>query len=113
MSAEMERCIQRCTECHNICLQTIAYCLRMGGKHASPEHIGLMMDCAAICETSAKFMLHGSHFHNRTCAVCAEVCEACAAECEQMAGGDRAMQMCAEICRACAQTCHEMASVAV
>lgn len=109
-SADMERCIQRCTECRNVCLQTIAHCLRLGGKHASPEHIGLLMDCAAICETSSRFMLNQSPFHKKTCSVCAEVCTACADDCEKMAGGDRVMQMCADTCRSCAESCAHMAA---
>jgi hypothetical protein len=108
MTAEMERCIQHCIECASVCEQTITHCLMLGGKHASAEHIGLLMDCAQICETSAKFLQHQSHFHTRTCDVCSEVCDACGKSCEEMAGGDRTMLMCAEICRKCAQSCHAM-----
>lgn len=107
-STEMRRCIDNCEDCHGICLETAMYCLRMGGPHAAPDHIRLLLDCAAACRTSADFMLRGSEFHGRVCAVCADVCERCAADCERF-GGDEQMKACAEVCRRCAQSCREMA----
>ena len=111
MSAEMQRCIEACTRCHGVCLETITHCLEMGGKHAEPAHIRLLLDCADICQTSADYMLRGSDLHGRTCAVCAEVCERCAQSCERM-GDDAQMQACAEVCRSCAESCREMAAMA-
>lgn len=111
-TAEMDRCIQNCTDCASTCEETILHCLSLGGKHSSPEHIGLLMDCALICATSAKFMLHRSAFHHRTCEVCADVCQACAEDCERLAGSDRRMQICAEVCRKCSESCREMAGAA-
>ena len=111
MTAELERCIQHCMDCVNICEQTITHCLMMGGKHAAAEHITLMMDCAEVCNSAAKLMLHGSHFHQRMCEVCADICEACAKDCERLAGGDRSMLTCAETCRTCAESCRHMVSV--
>jgi len=83
----------------------------MGGQHAEPQHIGLLLDCAEICQTSANFMLRGSDRHMRTCAVCAEVCEQCAQDCERM-GDDAQMRACAEVCRRCADSCRRMATMA-
>jgi hypothetical protein len=85
----------------------------LGGEHADAHHIGLMMDCAEMCRTAARFMMHLSHYHQRTCEVCAELCEACAKDCERIANGDRTMLICAETCRKCAQSCHAMAGAAV
>lgn len=83
----------------------------MGGKHADPRHIHLLQDCAQICQTSADFMLRASPLRGRTCAVCAEVGESCAKECEQFAD-DEVMQQCAAVCRSCAASCREMAAMA-
>ena len=109
-SREMQECIDNCLNCHAICVQTAAHCLEMGGKHAAPEHIRLLQDCAQICATSADFMLRGSDLHRRTCGVCAEACRACAEDCERMAGNDELMRRCAEICRKCADSCERMAA---
>ena len=112
LSAEMQQCIQNCLDCHAICVTTMTHCLQMGGKHAEPQHIKLLMDCAEICQTSANFMLRNSNFHSLTCGVCAEICERCAEDCERMADGDSQMLACATMCRQCAGTCHEMSQAA-
>lgn len=110
-SAEMAQCIDNCSRCHAICIETINHCLKKGGKHAAPDHIRLLQDCAQICATSADFMLRDSNLHSRTCGVCAEVCERCAEACERMADDDM-MRECAEACRKCAESCREMSRAA-
>lgn len=108
VSSKMRECIQECTSCHDICLESVTHCLEMGGEHAKPAHIRLLLDCAEICQTSANFMLRTSDFHAQTCGVCAEVCERCAKDCERFTD-DQMMQQCAQVCRSCAQSCREMA----
>lgn len=107
MSAEMQQCIDNCTNCHQTCLQmAMNHCLEMGGKHTEPDHFKLMMACAEICQTSANFMLIGTPHHKHVCAECAEICEECASDCERI--GD--MEKCVEACRKCAGTCRQMAA---
>jgi hypothetical protein len=106
---DMRQCIQNCLDCHRVCLETVAYCLQKGGKHADPKHLRLLMDCAEICQTSANFMLRGSELHTRTCFACAEVCERCEASCASM-GDDATMKACADACRRCAESCRKMSS---
>jgi hypothetical protein len=102
----MQACIDACSHCHQVCLQTaMNHCLDAGGDHVAADHFRLMMDCAEICQASANFQLRGSHFQRRLCEVCAEVCEACAADCEELGG----MEECVEVCRDCAASCRQMA----
>jgi len=108
MSDSMQECIDRCQSCEEICLASIAHCLQLGGEHAAPEHIAMLVACAEICDTSARFMLLGSRLHGRTCEVCADVCQACAADCERL-GDDQMMARCADLCRRCAESCRQMA----
>jgi hypothetical protein len=110
ISAEMQQCIDECTRCHAICVTTASHCLELGGKHADPAHVGLLLDCAQICQTSADFMLRGSDRHQLTCRICADICRACAEDCERMAGGDQMLRQCAEVCRRCEQSCERMAA---
>ena len=110
LSPEMRDCIDNCTACHAICVETTAHCLHLGGKHAADEHIRTLLDCAEICATSADFMLRGSELHGRTCGVCAEACTRCADSCERIAGDDETMRRCVEICRRCAESCRRMAA---
>lgn len=108
LTDEMQMCIQNCMQCHQVCEQMIRHCLEKGGRHAESSHIRILQGCAQICAVSADFMIRQSTLHPRTCAVCAEACLACAADCERMSE-DQMMQMCAEICRRCADSCQKMA----
>jgi hypothetical protein len=108
LTKQLDECIDTCTQCHQVCLETLAHCLQEGGEHAKLEHITLLMDCADICRTSADFMIRGSALHVSTCAVCADVCEECAQSCERI-GDDPVMSECAETCRRCAASCRRMA----
>ena len=109
LSAEMRQCVEECLRCYALCLETAQHCLSMGGKHAEPQHIALMLTCASICETSARAMLLGSQQHTETCRSCAVICRACAEDCRSMADGDETMVRCAEACDRCAQSCEQMA----
>lgn len=110
-TGEMQECIDNCTRCHAICVETLDHCLQKGGRHAEAGHIRLLADCAQICATSADFMLRGSDLHGRTCGVCAEACERCAESCERLADDDM-MRRCAEECRRCAESCRKMSRAA-
>lgn len=109
VTQEMRQCAQECSACHDVCLETVQHCLHMGGRHADPHHVRLLLDCVQICETSKDFMLRGSELHGHTCAACAAVCERCADGCEKMGGGDQQMKLCADTCRRCAASCRRMA----
>lgn len=105
---DMQACIAACTRCYQICLHMgMNHCLETGGEHVEPTHFRLLMSCAEICQTSANFMLSGAAHSSAVCAICAEICEACAIDCEKI--GD--MDPCVEACRDCAETCKQMASM--
>jgi hypothetical protein len=110
MSEEMRRCIQLCQDCHATCIQMISHCLKLGGQHAAPDHIRLLMDCAQICTTTADYMARESLLHDRMCGLCSEICRLCAERCEQVKGDDHIIKQCAELCRRCAGSCEHMAS---
>jgi hypothetical protein len=104
----MQSCIDACTRCHQMCLKTaLTHCIEVGGKHAAPDHLRLMLNCAEICQASANLQLSQSAFSAKLCGVCAEICEACATSCEAM--GE--MADCVQACRQCAQSCKSMATM--
>ena len=109
-SAAMNQCIENCTGCHAICLETMSYCLTKGGAHAAAEHIALLASCADICSTCAAAMLRGSPASNAICGACAEVCRQCAESCERFPD-DAQMKSCAESCRRCVESCTAMAGM--
>lgn len=101
----MQSCIDACTQCYQTCLQTaMNHCLDRGGKHVEPAHFRLMMNCAQICQTSANLQLSGSIFSSKFCALCSEVCEACADSCAEL----DEMGDCEKVCRDCASSCRAM-----
>jgi|DewCreStandDraft_5_1066085.scaffolds.fasta_scaffold01212_25 hypothetical protein len=108
LSPALRRCIIDCLGCYSTCLETVTYSLQVGGQHAEPARICLLLDCADICRTAAEFMLRNSDLHQRVCAICAEVCEQCAESCAQL-GSHPQMRLCADICARCAESCRQMA----
>jgi len=110
-STEEQRCIVHCQECHEVCLRTVTHFLEKGGSPGEAAQARLLLDCAAICQTSADFLIRDSALHALTCRVCAEICERCAEGCDRMEDGER-MYRCAEVCRRCAQSCVQMAAAA-
>ena len=110
ISADMRGCIDECNSCRDICTESVAHCLSLGGKHAKSDHIQMLQDCAELCAASAAFMLRGSELHGDVCGVCASACEACATSCGAF-GEDDLMARCAEECRRCARSCQRMAAI--
>lgn len=100
---ETLRALAHCqTTCHAMAL---IHCLELGGDHARPQHIRLMLDCSEICGVTGTFLAHKSQFHTQLCALCVEICETCAEDCEKLGQ----MEDCVAACRACAALCREMA----
>lgn len=108
-NSQMRECIDACLNCSAVCTETARRCLDLGGKHAEPQHITIMADCAEICQTSANFMLRGSAAHVETCSTCAAICRACEESCRQL--GDEMMARCADACSKCADSCEVMAGL--
>lgn len=104
-TADMKPCIEDCSQCHQVCLQTaMNYCLTTGGKHVEPEHYRLVMNCAAICQLASDFQLSGSAYCKELCELCATICEACAKSCEAL--GE--MKECVAACKKCAKSCKDL-----
>lgn len=97
-------------DCAAICVETIEYCLEMGGTHTEPSHVRLLQDCADICVTTAGIVLRGSQSHAQVAPACADICDLCAASCERFAG-DPQMKACANQCYLCAAACRQMAGI--
>ena len=105
-SSAMQACIDDCLRCYRICLDMASsHCLELGGEHAKPAHIQLMLACSEVCRSAAHLMLLGTPHHRHLCAECAEICEDCARDCERVGQ----MEDCVKACRACAESCRKMA----
>ncbi len=106
LSRQVQEAVTALQQCHTTCLSmATVHCLEMGGEHAKPQHIRLMLDCAAMCAFTSDALVRKSQFHNRFAALCAEVCKTCAEDCGKI--GD--MDECEAGCRRCAEHCEAVA----
>jgi len=97
--------IEALQNCHALCSSmALTHCLELGDEHARPQHLRLMLDCAALCAFTADALGRKSQFHNRFAALCAEVCETCEKDCEAL--GE--MEDCVRACRTCAECCRQV-----
>ena len=105
-----QSCIDACVRCAQECEHCLEACLGEQDVAAMAECIRLDNDCAEICWTAAAFMSRGSRSMHEICRICAEICEACGAECRKHEVEH--CQRCADACEQCAEECRRMASVA-
>ncbi|RPF21706.1 four-helix bundle copper-binding protein [Myceligenerans xiligouense] len=98
-------CAQACTACADACLSEdsvadLRKCIRTN------------LDCADICETTARVLSrHTAYDANISRSVldaCITACQACGDECERHAGMHEHCRVCAEACRACESACREL-----
>lgn len=102
-----QTCIDKCNECMQACEECFTSCLEEADVKARTHCIQLLRDCADICALASQFMSRGSSLAAHLCKVCADVCDACAAECANFK--DTHCQECARICSECAEECRMMA----
>jgi hypothetical protein len=108
----MQQAISSTQDCEAICVQTVQYCLEVGGAHAHPSHLRLMQDCADICAATTKILLRGAQHGAEVANVCANLCDACAASCQKYVS-DAQLKACANQCLLCASACRQTTSSAV
>jgi hypothetical protein len=65
--------------------------------------------CASVCWTSVQLMSTDNKFSKQFYSFCADICDACAKECERHTGMDHC-QKCTEVCSGCAQKCRNMSN---
>jgi hypothetical protein len=101
-SSQIRAAMEALQRCHTICLATaMTYCLGGEGAHRRPQHIRLMLDGAAACRFAGDLLAHKSQFHNGVCALCADICETCAADCEKLGQMDDCVAACREVADLC------------
>lgn len=101
----LNACLAACEHCATACLQEEDV-KRMVGC------IRLDRDCADLCALTARLVARGSEQAQAVLRVCADLCQACAQECEQHAAHMDHCRECAEACRRCEQACQTAMSVA-
>lgn len=100
-------CIDNCFEAAQACEWCATECVRMGDEEMA-RCIELCRDVADQTTLHARMMARDSDYSADVAATCAELCEACADECEQHDAEH--CQVCADVLRECADSCRDMAS---
>jgi hypothetical protein len=103
-----QSCIDACTACAEACEFCATSDLRELGVKVVARCAQLNRECAQVCRTSAALMSMDSQFAGGFCVMCADVCDACAKECEKHM--HEHCQMCAQACHRCAEECRKMAT---
>ncbi|MGJ7568822.1 four-helix bundle copper-binding protein [Variovorax sp. GB1R11] len=99
-------CIEACNECAVASSRCVAACLSEDNVKMMARCIALNMDCMPICRLTAAATARGSEHAKEICSLCADICEACAQECDKHKLPH--CQSCAKACRVCAIACLEM-----
>jgi hypothetical protein len=103
-----QSCIEACNVCADACDYCSSSCLQEDDVKMMAACVRLDMDCAEICRMAVAYMARDSRYAGDLCGLCADVCEACGAECARHT--QPYCQACAEACRRCAAECRRMAS---
>lgn len=102
-----QSCLLACSTCAIVCMDCHSDCLNEHDLKMLRRCIRLTDDCTAICLLAIKAMASDSEFANQICKLCAEICTACADECEKHNHMEHCKK-CSEICSNCAQECLKM-----
>ena len=108
MNSSYQTCIEICNRCAEVCEQCLAACLKEEDTNMMAECIRLDLECVSVCRTAATLMLLESNHANALCQLCADVCTACAEECEKHEHDH--CRECAVACRRCAEECLSMSA---
>ncbi|HLP54772.1 MAG TPA: four-helix bundle copper-binding protein [Fluviicola sp.] len=105
---DQKTCVEACLSCASVCYHCASSCLKEEDPAKMARCIQLDMECAALCEVSARLMSLGSEQAAAVCRICAALCRECAEECEKHRNEHCAE--CARLCRKCAEECEYMAA---
>lgn len=101
-------CIEYCGKCIKICTETLAYCLRKGGRHSEEKHIQSLLSCIEACKLCADYLLRDVNLHHEACRLCAKACEECFEACKAIDENDEQINQCMMACKHCMKSCQSM-----
>jgi len=78
-----EVCLRACNEFAAACLQCSTACLQEADPKPMAPCIALDLECVDICRLAAASIARGGEHMQALCALCADVCRGCAAECSK------------------------------
>jgi uncharacterized protein DUF326 len=106
-NTKWQSCIDACMRCAEACEFCATSDLREQDVKMMVSCAQINRECAAVCWTSAAIMSMDGQFAKQYCMQCADICDACAEECERHDVDH--CKRCAQACHNCAQECRRMA----
>ncbi|MFP5218228.1 MAG: four-helix bundle copper-binding protein [Actinomycetes bacterium] len=104
--------IKAASECAVVCNACASACLSEDDPKAMATCIRDNLDCADLCETTARHLarLNLSDKQRTTglLTACIEACVQCASSCEPHGGHHEHCRLCAEACRRCEEACQAL-----
>jgi hypothetical protein len=97
--------IEALNKCAAECNHCFAACLDEENVQMLTNCIKLDIDCAQLCTLTASLLARGSEHGLHLLKECAELCDACAAECEKHSSHHEHCKNCAVACSDCADIC--------
>jgi hypothetical protein len=101
-------CAQACTACADACLSE-------GDVDDLRKCIRTNLDCADICDTTARVLSrhtgYDANISRAQLQACVQACASCAEECGRHARTHEHCRVCADQCRACEQACRDLLAV--
>ena len=109
-------CVEACFDCAQTCISCAEASLDEEGASALGHCIQLTLDCANACAATGPALSRSAHASpaliRHLVETCAELCRACADECDRHADEYQQCHVAAEACRACEQSCAKVAMLA-
>ncbi len=105
---KIKKAIAAISDCAVKCLQCASEDLNESDIERLAACIKLNQECAAACFFTMQSIAGDSRFTMQIVELCAEVCNACADECEKYLHMEH-YKVCAEACRTCALACFSIA----
>lgn len=106
-------CVEACFDCAQTCISCAEASLDEEGAAALGHCIQLTLDCANACAATGPALSRSVHASpaliRHLVETCAELCRACADECDRHAGDHQQCHIAAEACRTCEQSCERVA----
>lgn len=112
MNEELNRaCILACQKCAMLCEQCAVTCSLSPKVNVLSRALELSIYCADMCRLTAAFLQRRELQAIRFSALCAEIADICADECEKHT--EAACRGCALACRECAEECRKIAALQI
>jgi hypothetical protein len=103
MSTELAEALEAIVDCAQTCSSCSDACLGEPECGDLRRCIRICLDCADVCDVTARLLLRQTESDLRLVRtqveVCVEACRVCAEECERHAEGHKHCEICARACR--------------